>query len=171
MQVRTALILSALLLASGAGYYVSVHGSNLVEDGPVTQALGAELENARIKTVDFSKLAAFPYTEMQVFEPFTNRNDICRAVDLTGWDCLRKVPFQVEEGHYFLVFRQQTEVVHREFMSVSHGRFVAVNNGFRVTDMMSKFNVVRNWSSKDKDGNPQVFLAPQRAGLLSNVAQ
>lgn len=171
MQVRSALILSALLLLSGVGYYVSVHGGNIVEDGPVTQALSAELENVRVKSVDFSKLAGFPFTEMQVFEPFTNRNDICRAVDLTGWDCLRKVPFQVEDGHYFLVFRQQTEVVHHEFMSVSHGRFVAVNNGFRTTDAMSKFMVVRNWSAKDAEGHPQVYMRPERMGVLSNVAQ
>lgn len=167
MRPRTALLLSALLLASGLSYYVSVHGSNVVEDGPVTLALAAELDNPKTRSVDFVKIAQFPFTEMQVFEPFTNRNDICRSVDLTGWECIQKVPFQVDANHYFVVFRQQTDVVHREFQSVSHGRYVAMGNGFKATDLKSKFTVARNFSSRDDNGKPLVYLAPQKQGLLA----
>lgn len=169
MKLLPAAVLSVLLLVSGSGYYISVHGGNVVEDGVVTKALVEKLEDTKVLTVDFTKLTEFPFTEMQVFEPFTPRTDICRAIDLTGWNCLREVPFMVDEHHYFVVFRQQSQVVHREYQALAHGRYMALPNGFKLTDVLSTFRVVRNYANRDESGHPLVYLAPTRPGALSTL--
>ena len=172
MRTLTAAVLTSLLLVSGACLYVSVHGRNVVTDGPVAIALAAVLDDPTSRTVDYKALgekAEVPFTEMLVFEPFTPRDEICRAVDLTGFDCVAQVPYQVASDFYFVVFRQQTTVVHREYQALSHGRFAALRNGFRLADSASEFKVVRNFSSRDSNGYPQTYLTPKRQSLFSDT--
>lgn len=129
----------------------------------VSTAVGREARDKRASTVDFAELARFSWTDMLTFGPYTSREDMCRAVSLTGLRCWWIVPAGLDESYYFLVFREGSRIVHYEHHARRNGDLSGAGHPRPLRHCDAVFRVLR--IDMNDRGKPWIDLQHQgRAG-------
>jgi hypothetical protein len=111
--------------------------------GDVSTSLQREIREKKLEAINLAELTNFSWTEMFAFGPYRDRDDICPILGLSGFRCWWVVPAMVDEGHYFLAFRDGSEIAHYEHHRRRNGDFYGSGQPQPVRREDAQFVVVK----------------------------
>jgi hypothetical protein len=109
--------------------------------GPVSKALEKAIKVDKRSVVDVSTLTDFNWSHLLLFGPYTERERICKRLQLKALECRWIAPAMVDEGQYFLAFRSSSELVHTEFHTRANGDLYGTDVESEIPRERSKFLV------------------------------
>ncbi len=87
--------------------------------------LGKKLRSDHVAEIDLATVGTFAWDELFVFDPYSTRDDNCRALALDLIECRTTFPAVVGEGEYILVFRKNSRIARAERHARTNGDFAA----------------------------------------------
>ncbi len=105
--------------------------------------------------IRLSGMTAFHWTEVILLPPYTDRKEVCIALQLSNEACLRNTPEAIDEGQFFFVFKHGPQVVHSEYHERSNGDFRLSKSPSVYPAIASTFKVTRE---RQPDGRIWYYL-------------
>src|SRR4051812_29936494 len=96
---RSAIPLAVLVAVVGAIV------AALPRAGSISEAIGQAVRTGNGQPVDLARLTPFTWSELQVFQPYTPRRQVCAAAGLSRERCAELVAERGGDGILLLVFR------------------------------------------------------------------
>jgi hypothetical protein len=94
----------------------STAGANISRGNDDSNDLHKQLAT-NSKTVDLSTFTLkFPWDRMYIFQPYSPKDEICAKLGLNAERCGAADVRDVDEGEFLLVFMQQDELTHIEYI-------------------------------------------------------
>jgi hypothetical protein len=116
---RSIYLVKTVLLA--AAVILSACGSK--SSGEFSASLGEIIRSEKVREIDLATVSSLPWDELFAFGPYSMREDGCRTLKLSWFECRVTLPAAVDEGEYLLVFRLNSKVIKVEHHSRSNGDF------------------------------------------------
>ena len=114
-----------------------------VQSGPVGWELKKRVRDARATEVDMARIAAFPWDELFLFDPYSSPQSICKTLALQPGECATTIKNELEdEGEILMVFRSGGRVVHTDLHVRYHGDFSPAPERQPLSRAQAVFDVV-----------------------------
>ena len=135
-SIATLLIVVCLLSGCGDLY-------RFAKSGPVGWEIKKQLRDRGMRTVNLSEVAPFGWSELFLFNPYSSRDSVCKALGINLSQCTNVVTSEtVDEGSVLLVFRDSGVIVHSELHFRFHGDFAPVPPSQPIARAAASFQAV-----------------------------
>lgn len=147
--MQRALLLAALLAPLACGC------SSV--DEQVSSAIGAAVREGKVHKLRLASITNFEWDRLYLFDPYTPRNDVCKALHVQEKDCERVVPFEsTDDGIMTMAFVSGKRVVCYSKHSRWNGDFAPSPKQQPIPAGRAVFQVTPSGTSQD--GRPWLKL-------------
>ena len=122
----------------------------------VSDRIGAQARQTG--EVDLAKAAAFAWTEVRIYTPYSVQQAICNDLGDLAPRCAHEVPSGVPEAEFLLVFINEGKVARYEPHLRSNGNFMARSGVLAVQRSAALFDVAPHRASRQGSA---IYLEPR----------
>jgi hypothetical protein len=96
--------------------------------GEFSTALGKLVRSEKVHEVNLSNVLPLVWDELFSFGPYSTRESNCRTLRLDWLNCRIKLPAEINDANFVLVFRSKSEIVHVEHHQRWNGDFSSLTS-------------------------------------------
>ncbi|SFD21415.1 hypothetical protein [Massilia yuzhufengensis] len=126
-------------------------GSACSRGSGISPAIRELVRESKTGTMQLADATPFTWDQVYLFDPYTPRSEVCRALRIQADECVRLVPFEsTDDGEMSIAFLQHGQLIHYTAHSRSNGDFAPAPAAQPLSAKSAVFRIVREETAGER---------------------